>query len=67
MCPAAAADRRSTICSPGMSISCSANWRVDAVVRAGRLKALAVSSDKRLAALPDVPTVSQILPGFVVA
>ena len=35
-------------------------------VRAGKLKALAVSSDKRLAALPDVPTVSQFLPGFVV-
>jgi tripartite-type tricarboxylate transporter receptor subunit TctC len=35
-------------------------------VQAGKLKALAVSGDKRVAALPNVPTVNEVLPGFVV-
>jgi tripartite-type tricarboxylate transporter receptor subunit TctC len=34
-------------------------------VRAGKLKALAVTSEKRNPSLPDVPTVSEVLPGFV--
>jgi tripartite-type tricarboxylate transporter receptor subunit TctC len=33
-------------------------------IRAGRLRALAVSSTKRLDALPDIPPVSQFVPGF---
>jgi tripartite-type tricarboxylate transporter receptor subunit TctC len=33
-------------------------------VRAGKLRALAVTSATRLAALPDVPTVGQFVPGF---
>jgi tripartite-type tricarboxylate transporter receptor subunit TctC len=33
-------------------------------VRAGKLKALAVCSDKRIASLPNVPAMSEILPGF---
>jgi tripartite-type tricarboxylate transporter receptor subunit TctC len=34
-------------------------------VKAGKIKLLAVSSAKRLPQLPDVPTVSEIIPGFV--
>ena len=35
-------------------------------VKTGRLKALAVSSEKRLPILPDVPTVAEDLPGYEV-
>jgi tripartite-type tricarboxylate transporter receptor subunit TctC len=34
-------------------------------VKAGRLKALAVASDRRVADLPDVPALSETFPGFV--
>jgi tripartite-type tricarboxylate transporter receptor subunit TctC len=34
-------------------------------VRAGRLKALAVLSERRIAALPDVPAMGEAFPGFV--
>jgi tripartite-type tricarboxylate transporter receptor subunit TctC len=33
-------------------------------IKAGRLKALGVTSEKRLAALPDVPAIGEVLPGF---
>jgi tripartite-type tricarboxylate transporter receptor subunit TctC len=33
-------------------------------IRAGRVRALAVASAKRVGALPDLPTVSETLPGF---
>jgi tripartite-type tricarboxylate transporter receptor subunit TctC len=33
-------------------------------VRTGRLRALAVSTATRVEALPDIPTVSEFLPGF---
>ena len=33
-------------------------------VKAGRLKAIAVTSDKRVAGLPDVPAVAETVPGY---
>jgi len=33
-------------------------------VKAGRIKALAIGSAKRIAQLPDTPTVAETLPGF---
>jgi tripartite-type tricarboxylate transporter receptor subunit TctC len=35
-------------------------------VRAGRLRAIAVTNGKRLASLPDIPAVAEALPGFEV-
>jgi len=34
-------------------------------VKTGKIRLLAVSSKKRLAQLPDVPTISETVPGFV--
>jgi tripartite-type tricarboxylate transporter receptor subunit TctC len=34
-------------------------------IRAGKVRALAVTSEKRNASLPDVPTVAEALPGFI--
>jgi tripartite-type tricarboxylate transporter receptor subunit TctC len=40
------------------------NAPVSEHIRAGRLRALAVTSEMRSAAMPDVPTVSEFLPGY---
>jgi tripartite-type tricarboxylate transporter receptor subunit TctC len=37
---------------------------VQAHIRAGKLKPLAVTSPKRLASFPDVPALSEVLPGY---
>jgi len=36
------------------------------LVRSGKLRALAITAPKRLAALPDLPAVAEMLPGFEV-
>lgn len=36
-------------------------------IRAGRVKALAVTKDKRAAVLPDVPTVAETVPGYAMS
>jgi tripartite-type tricarboxylate transporter receptor subunit TctC len=36
-------------------------------VRAGRVKALAVTKDKRAAVLPDVPTIAETVPGYAMS
>ena len=38
----------------------------DPYIRSGQLRALAISSEKRLATLPDVPTAVESIPGYIV-
>ena len=57
--------RRSPTCSAGkfrcISASCPASIEH---IRAGKLRALAVTTATRLEVLPDVPTVGEFVPGY---
>jgi tripartite-type tricarboxylate transporter receptor subunit TctC len=53
------------ICSVGWSRSCSSSLSHRlGYIRAGRLRALAVTTATRSDALPDVPTVGEFVPGY---
>ena len=57
--------RLSPISSPAGCRSCSIRWaRASATWRAGKLRALAVTSVAPSPALPDVPTVAEFVPGY---
>src|SRR5262249_58398425 len=64
-CPIAVAGPRSPICSVGRcrSTSPALSHRLS-ISRLGRLRALAVTTATRSEALPDVPTVSEFVPGY---
>jgi tripartite-type tricarboxylate transporter receptor subunit TctC len=49
-----------------MDFTISAAFSVQGDIQSGRLKALAVTSKERLAMWPDVPTVSETVPGYEV-
>ena len=56
---------RSLICSAGRCRSCSPPLSASIeYIRAGRLRALAVTTATRSEALPDIPTVGEFVPGY---
>jgi len=62
MCPIVVAGPRSPICSADRCRSTSP--ASIGYIRAGRLRALAVTTATRSDALPDIPTVGEFLPGY---
>ena len=63
--PYRGAGRRSPICSAGRCRSCSPPLSSSIeYIRAGRLRALAVTTATRSDALPDIPTVGEFVPGY---
>jgi tripartite-type tricarboxylate transporter receptor subunit TctC len=53
------------IMSGNLSVAIESMPGLAGAVQAGTVKALAVASDKRLTAYPDLPLVSETLPGFI--
>ena len=64
MCPIVGRARRSPICSAGRCRSCSCDASSIEYIRAGRLRALAVTTATRSEVLPDIPTVGDFVPGY---
>ena len=62
MCPIVVAGPRSPICSADRCRSTSP--ASIGYIRAGRLRALAVTTATRSDALPDIPTVGEFVPGY---
>ena len=62
MCPIVVAGPRSPICSADRCRSTSP--ASIGYIRAGRLRALAVTTATRSEALPDIPTVGEFVPGY---
>lgn len=58
------ADANTAIASGTVELAISVLPAVSPLVKAGRVKALAVTSAKRSPALPDVPTVGETVPGY---
>ena len=62
--PYRGAGQRSPISSPVRCRSCSSPRLAIEYIRAGKLRALAVTTATRSEALPDIPTLGEFLPGY---